>query len=92
MERREFFTEGLRDCLTEMNTTINSMSIPEEPEEEEEVEEPFDYFGSFETCYPLLSEAPFSMFVDAAERLGIEVEGKSKLELAREVFAKEEER
>ncbi len=44
-----------------------------------------DYFESFETCYPLLSEAG-DLLMEEASRLGIDTRGKSRLEIAREVF------
>jgi len=51
-----------------------------------------DYFESFESCYPLLSEAPMEFLLDAAEKKGIETKGKSKLEIARELFESKEKR
>jgi hypothetical protein len=45
-----------------------------------------DYFESFETCYPLLNEAG-EMLTEEARKMGINVEGKSRLEIAREVFS-----
>lgn len=44
-----------------------------------------DYFDSFENCYPLLSEAGEMLMEEAAKR-GLEIEGKSELEIARELF------
>ena len=44
-----------------------------------------DYFATFETCYPLLSEAG-ELLLEEARRLGIDTNGKSRLEVAREVF------
>ena len=46
------------------------------------------YFDSFESCYPLLSEAG-QLLVEEALKRGIKVEGKSKLEIAREIFESE---
>jgi len=43
-----------------------------------------DYFATFETCYPLLSEAG-ELLLEEARRLGIDTDGKSRLEVAREV-------
>jgi hypothetical protein len=45
-----------------------------------------DYFDSFENCYPLLSEAG-DMLMEEAIKQGIETKGKSKLEIAREIFS-----
>jgi len=47
-----------------------------------------DYFESFETCYPLLSEAG-ELLMDEAVRMGIDAQGKSRLEIAKEVFSKQ---
>ena len=47
------------------------------------------YFDSFESCYPLLSEAG-QLLVEEALKRGIEVEGKSKLEIAKEIFESEQ--
>ena len=44
------------------------------------------YFTSFETCYPLIAEAGDMLFEEAARR-GIEVEGRSAVDIARELFA-----
>jgi len=45
-----------------------------------------DYFSSFESCYPLLSECG-SMLAEEASRLHIPIEGKSRLEMARAIWA-----
>lgn len=44
------------------------------------------YFASFESCYPLLSECGSMLFEEAA-RLKIPVEGRSRLDIAREIWA-----
>lgn len=43
------------------------------------------YFDSFESCYPLLSEAG-EMLIEEALKRGISIKGKSKHEIAREFF------
>jgi hypothetical protein len=46
-----------------------------------------DYFDSYETCYPLISE--YSYFLDdEVKELGIETSGKSKKELVEAVYGK----
>lgn len=46
-----------------------------------------NYFDSYETCYPLISE--YSYFLeDEVKDLGIKTEGKSKLELVETVYEK----
>ncbi|MBN2514601.1 MAG: hypothetical protein JXC33_01070 [Deltaproteobacteria bacterium] len=47
------------------------------------------YFDSFENCYPLLSEAG-EMLIDEALNKGINIEGKSKHDIARELFSDRE--
>ena len=44
------------------------------------------YFESFENCYPLISEAG-DMLIEEAEKQGIATEGKSKHDIARELFS-----
>ena len=48
-----------------------------------------DYFSSYETCYPLLSESGELLMKEALKK-GIDVRGKSKMDIAREVFSREE--
>ncbi|MBU1195747.1 MAG: hypothetical protein KKE62_18445 [Proteobacteria bacterium] len=46
-----------------------------------------DYFESYETCYPLISE--YSYFIDdEVEDLEIETDGKSKLDIVKMVYGK----
>lgn len=82
MERREFLRQGLRSYFRELATSFNPFSC----QEEEETETKNQYFDSFYSCYPLLSEAPYDQLVEAAQKLGISVENKTKLEIAKEVF------
>lgn len=48
-----------------------------------------DYFSSFETCYPLLSESG-ELLMEEALKKGIDVRGKSKMDIAREVFSRKD--
>ncbi|HVO65123.1 MAG TPA: hypothetical protein VMT12_01465 [Syntrophales bacterium] len=48
----------------------------------------YDYFSSYETCYPLLSESG-ELLMDEARKKGIDIRGKNKMDIAREVFTKE---
>ncbi len=46
-----------------------------------------DYFDSYESCYPLISE--YSYFLDdEVKSLGIETTGKSKLQIVESVYGK----
>lgn len=44
-----------------------------------------DYFDSFDSCYPLLAEAG-DMLLEEAAKQGVATEGKSRAEIARELF------
>jgi hypothetical protein len=79
--RRDFLTRGI---FTETIRFLNEMVLSYK--NEEEVREKDDYFESFEKCYPLISEAG-EMLMEEAIKHGIQTEGKSKLEIAREIFA-----
>jgi hypothetical protein len=74
--RREFLK---RDLFTQAFRFAREVADSYEEKEE-------DYFESFEKCYPLISEAG-EMLIDEAIKHGIKTEGKSKLEIAREIFA-----
>lgn len=78
MERRAFFTRGLPAYMFKLGTAFAEATS---------IEEKKDYFDSFESCYPLLSEVSYEMMVQAAEQLDIPTEGKDKLALAREIYA-----
>ncbi len=52
-------------------------------------ESEYNYFNSFETCYPLLSESGELLMEEALKR-GIDVKEKSKMDIAREIFSREE--
>ena len=83
MERRDFFTKGFPAYVYKVSSLFVETAGLSENEEK-------DYFESFYSCYPLLAEAPYDMLVDAANKLGISIEGKDKLTLAKEVFNKKE--
>ena len=83
MEPRDFFTKGFPAYLFKMSEMfVETAGLAEEEKK--------DYFDSFESCYPLLNEAPYDMLVDAANKLGISIEGKDKLPSAKEIFSKKE--
>jgi hypothetical protein len=79
--RREFLT---RDFFAQAIRFFNGMA--DSYDSKEPIEKKEDYFGSFEKCYPLLSEAG-GLLMEEAIRQGIETKGKSKLEIAKEIFS-----
>jgi hypothetical protein len=79
--RRDFLT---KDLLAQAIRLFNE--VADSCESRESVEEKEDYFESFEKCYPLLSEAG-GLLMDEAIKQGIETKGKSKLEIAKEIFS-----
>ncbi len=50
-----------------------------------------NFFDSYERCYALFAEMPLEDIINAAKERGIATEGRSKLEIARELFGKREE-
>jgi hypothetical protein len=79
--RRHFLTKGLpAHAIRFLNKLADSYKSSESIEKKE------DYFGSFENCYPLLSEAG-GLLMEEAIKQGIETKGKSKLEIAKEIFS-----
>ena len=58
---------------------------------EEKREPSRDYFASFEYCHPLLADAGEFLYEEAA-RLGIETEGRTREDIAREIFSRQEAR
>lgn len=81
MKRRDFFTKGFPAYVFRMGSAFAETAGFNEVERK-------DYFDSFESCYPLLSEVSYEMLVQAAEQLDIEVGNKDKLTLAKEIFKK----
>ncbi len=79
MKRRDFFLKGFPAYVFKMGEAFVTTS--------EIAKEKKDYFDSFESCYPLLSEVSYEMMVQAAKQLGISTENKDKLTLAREIYA-----
>ena len=80
MERRDFFTRGFPAYIFKIGEAFVETAGLNETEKT-------DYFDSFESCYPLLSEVSYEMMLQAAEQLGIITTGKNKLTLAREIYA-----
>ena len=59
---------------------------PETPTGEGERTVMPEYFSSPLYSYALLSEMPWDMLIEEAKRLGIDYEGRSKIDVVREIF------
>jgi hypothetical protein len=82
MERRIFF-KGYSLALLDVFLNELFGSLPNSGTMEDH------YFDSFENCYPLVSEGG-EMLIEEALNKGISIEGKSKHEIARELFSDRE--
>lgn len=80
--RRDFLG---RDLLAGLANLLDASRIPGKEER------PRDYFATFESCQPLLADAGELLYEEAA-RLGIEIEGRAREDIAREIFSRLEER
>ena len=76
--RRSFLTRDLLGSGVRLLEELIGSDSAETPKR--------DYFESFESCYPLLSEAG-EMLIEEAVRRGIRVEGRSREDIARDLFA-----
>jgi hypothetical protein len=78
--RRDFLG---RDLLAGVAKFLDASRIPVEEER------PQDYFATFESCQPLLADAGEFLYEEAA-RLGIETAGRTREDIAREIFSRME--
>jgi len=78
--------KGRRDFLTKDFIAGVARLFSEITHDSNKNKEKLDYFSCFETCYPIISEAGELLF-EEANKLGISVEGKSREEVAREIFS-----
>lgn len=76
--RRDFLG---RDLLTGLARILDASRVHVEEER------PQDYFATFESCQPLLADAGEFLYEEAA-RLGIETAGRSRKDIAREIFSR----
>jgi len=58
----------------------------EAPAAEEPKNGGYDFFSSYESCYALLAEIPQDELLETARGAGIDPEGKSRMELVKELF------
>ena len=107
MSRREFFScRTLGEVFRKVSPMLEIKSDSEQlsvPVESPEVNEPETvaaeertvmdgYLSSPLYSYALLSEMPWDMLAEEARRRGIPYEGRSKMEVVRELFVGAEER
>ena len=107
MSRREFLSRrGLGEVFRKVTPMLGIKAEPEQPDataETQEVKEPETiateertvmdgYLSSPLYSYALLSEMPWDMLVEEAQRRGIPYEGRSKMEVVRELFVGAEKR
>ncbi len=101
MSRREFLSRrGLGEVFRKVTPMLGIKAEPEQPsatKKIQEVKEPETiaaeertvmdgYLSSPLYSYALLSEMPWDMLVEEAQRRGIPFEGRSKMEVVREIF------
>ena len=80
MDRRKFFTKAFPAYVYRVGEIFaDEAGISQKGKEE-------SYFDSFESAYPFLSEVSMEMLYQAAEQVGIDPTGMSKIELARAVY------
>ncbi len=99
LSRRDFFSRKVLGQVWQKAAAIFPVSTepvevlaevasgtPETPTGEGERTVMPEYFSSPLYSYALLSEMPWDMLIEEAKRLGIEYEGRSKIDVVREIF------
>ncbi|MBZ0154850.1 MAG: hypothetical protein K8I29_01375 [Alphaproteobacteria bacterium] len=76
----------LYDLGREIGSVIKSFE--EGKEEVAKAYEKCDFFSSYETSYSLTLAYPDDILVESARRMGIDVEGREKLAIVKEMFDK----
>ncbi len=76
-----------RDLIASLAREIGVIvrSFREGAEETRPPEEP-DFFSSYESSYALTLAYPDDIIIESARGMGIEVEGKERIEIVREMF------
>lgn len=82
ISRRHLFTKEIFRILRGIHKDI---SLPVEDRRKDGIEA---YFQSPLSSYPLLQEMPWEMLISAAELKDIPIEGRSKNDIARDLFLK----
>ena len=81
IQRRLFFRDAVRQIGRSLGSLRQDLAAPGEPAEE-------DFFASYESSYALTLAYPDDLVLDAAQRAGIDTQGKDKGQIMRELFAK----
>jgi hypothetical protein len=99
LSRRDFFSRKVLGQVWQKAATIFPVSpepVEVRPEVAPDTVDTFsgederkvmpEYFSSPLYSYALLSEMPWDMLIEEAKRLGIDYEGRSKIDVVREIF------
>lgn len=73
------------EVMQEVAPEVVPDTVDTVPGEEERTVMP-EYFSSPLYSYALLSEMPWDMLIEEAKRLAIDYEGRSKIDVVREIF------
>jgi hypothetical protein len=82
ISRRDFFSKNM------LKHFFKNGSIKPLTEEEERQKSLEAYFKSPSYSYPLLQEMPWDFLISEATSKGIPIEGRSKNDIARDIFLK----
>lgn len=84
--RRTFFRGFLRDALTAAVREFNAGAA--EVQSQRDLE---DFFESYESSYALTLNYPDEILIETARKEGIPVEGREKIDIARDLFQMKKE-
>ncbi|HBE45117.1 MAG TPA: hypothetical protein DDW17_06645 [Deltaproteobacteria bacterium] len=82
----DIINKGRRDFLTGHWIYSFFKTFRAAPDSTTQPADTSGYFTSFETCYPLIAEAGNMLFEEAKKR-GIKIDGKSTVDIAKELFS-----
>lgn len=81
---KRYFLQNLARCVGRAVAVYHREYCKAEQEAEK-----VSFFDSYESSYALTLAYPDDLIMDAAQRAGIETEGKEKLEICRELFERQ---
>jgi hypothetical protein len=86
LNKRRFFGNLFRLLLRE------ARGIPQETACEQAVcDDQERFFESYESCYSLALAYPEELMLESARRAGIEVQGRERIDIVRELFSRRRE-